>query len=476
MKLHKSLVYLIVCLTLACTAACIEDGYTTAPSDQPRFSTDTLSLGTIFTDEPSPTSRFTVHNPYGKQLSVSDISLSGKDASCFRINVDGLSGTSFHDIDIRAKDSIYVLVEATLPPSEAVAPTLYEASLNFTTNGVTRSVVLAANGQNVVRLRAELITEDVTLDSPLPYQIFDSLTVAEGARLTIPAGARLCFHDKAALIVRGTLKCEGVPERPIVFEGDRQGNVVSDISFDIMSRQWVGVYIAPESTANYLTETIIRNTTVGLIIEGNPEADYSAEPQLRLHNCRLTNSGGLVLEAYHSAVEAVGCEFSEAADGLVYLQGGRHNFALCTFANYYLFSAISGAAIQMAHLGTADTDDGSGLPALEATFTNSIIYGLGAEIAPADIEGASVTFNTCLFRSEGNDDANFINCLWGEDPLFYTEREEYIFDYRLRPDSPAAFAADPALIPSTAQFDFYGLSRTPPTAIGAYVFENDSHN
>lgn len=471
MKYHKFLLYIVVALILGSAAACIEDGFTTSPSDQPRFSTDTLSLGTIFTDEPSATSRFTVHNPYSKQLSVSDISISGPAASCFRINVDGLSGTDFHDVDIRAKDSIFVLVEATLPPSDAIAPQLYEASLNFTTNGVTRSVVLSARGQNVVRLRAELIDADTALGSPLPYQIFDSLTVAEGARLTIPAGARLCFHDKASLIVRGTLICEGVPGSPVVFEGDRQGNVVGDVSFDIMSRQWQGVYFGPESSGNYLTETIIRNTSEGVIADGNPEADYSAEPQLRLHNCRLTNSGALVLEAYHTSIEAIGCEFSEAAEGLVYLQGGRHNFALCTFANYYLFSAISGAAIQMAHLGNADTDDGSGLPALEASFTNSIIYGLGADIAPTDIAGAAVTFDTCLFRSEGEDDANFISCLWGEDPLYYTVREDYIFDYRLRPDSPAAFAADASLIPPAAEFDFYGLSRTPPTALGAYVFE-----
>lgn len=471
MKLHKLLIYFITALILACAAACIEDGFTTAPSDQPRFSTDTLSLGTIFTDEPSATSRFTVHNPYGKQLSISEISLSGPYAANFRVNVDGLSGQSFHDVDIRAKDSIFVMVEATLPPTEAIAPALYEASLNFKTNGVTRSVVLTARGQNVVRLHEEIITEDATFDSPLPYQIFDSLTVAEGAVLTIPSGARLCFHDKAQLIVRGTLRCEGTTGNPVVFEGDRQGNVVGDISFDIMSRQWEGVYFAPSSTDNYLTETVIRNTSSGVYVDGNPEADYTAAPQIELHNCRLTNSGMLVLEAVHTTVAAVGCEFSEGGDGLVYLQGGSHSFAQCTFANYYLFSAISGAAIQLTHLGTAETDDGSGLPYLKASFTNSIIYGLGADLAPADIAGLDVMFDTCLLRSNGEDDSNFINCLWDEDPLFYTEREEYIFDYRLRPDSPAAFAANPELIPTSAEYDFYGLSRTPPTALGAYVFE-----
>ena len=38
-------------------------------------------------------------------------------------------------------------------------------------------------------------------------------------------------------------------------------------------------------------------------------------------------------------------------------------------------------------------------------------------------------------------------------------REEYIFDYRLKPESPAIAAGDPALLPSSATTDRYGLSR-----------------
>ena len=74
---------------------CIEDGYTTSPSDQPVFSVDTLSIGTVFTDEPTPTHRFVVRNPHAKQLEIAEISVSGTDAGCFRLNVDGISGSRF---------------------------------------------------------------------------------------------------------------------------------------------------------------------------------------------------------------------------------------------------------------------------------------------------------------------------------------------------------------------------------------------
>lgn len=445
---------------------CIEDGYTTSPSDQPVFSVDTLSIGTVFTDEPTPTHRFVVRNPHAKQLEIAEISVSGTDAGCFRLNVDGISGSRFQGVDIRGKDSIYVFVEATLPPGKDALCT-YKASIDFTTNGVHRSVPVVAQGQNVKRLKAMTIDADTRFDSTLPYQIYDSLVVAPGATLTLGPGARLCFHDKAMLVVRGTLVAEGTAEAPVIMGGDRTGNVVGDISFDIMSRQWTGVFFTKTSKANRLSHVLLQNTTQGVMIDGDPEADYSTLPQLDLINTRLRNSGGMVLEAYHSDIRAVGCEFAEAADGLVYLQGGKHSFTHCTFANYYLFSAIGGPSVQFAHVSADEKtglDDGSGLPYTSASFVNCIIYGNGTDLSHGDLKGTSINFRKCLLKSKGSDDDNFITCIWESDPLYYTERSEYIFDYRLRPESPAIAAGDP----TDAGPDWYGQPRT--TDLGAYVY------
>ena len=156
-------IYLLIALIIA-LAGCIEDGFTTSPSDQPLFSVDTLKLGTVFTDEVTTTHRFTVRNPHSKQISISEISLSGDAADYFRLNVDGISGHRFNNVEIRSKDSIYVFVEATLP--EGSKPLSYfEAKVNFTTNGVTSDVVITAAGQNVNRLRAVTLTEDTHFDS-----------------------------------------------------------------------------------------------------------------------------------------------------------------------------------------------------------------------------------------------------------------------------------------------------------------------
>ena len=105
------------------------------------FSVDTLKIGTVFTDQVTPTHRFTVRNPHSKQLSISDINLSGPAADCFRLNVDGIAGKRFNAVDIRGKDSIFVFVEATFP--EGAKPmTDYEAKVDFTTNGITKALSL----------------------------------------------------------------------------------------------------------------------------------------------------------------------------------------------------------------------------------------------------------------------------------------------------------------------------------------------
>ena len=74
-------------------------------------------------------------------------------------------------------------------------------------------------------------------------------------------------------------------------------------------------------------------------------------------------------------------------------------------------------------------------------------------------------------RSAGTDDDHFLNILWDTDPLFLTDRQAYLFDYRLSPDSPALMTSDPTATPSGAQplpaTDFYGAPRTSPAAIGA---------
>lgn len=465
----KSLRHILILLAAAIAMtlpSCIEDGFTTSPSDLPSFSVDTLDMGEIFTEQVSTTHRFTVYNRADKGLCISRISLSGENAPLFRLNVDGFSGTEFSNVEIRAKDSIIVLVSTTLPPNGRNVPVEITASLDFLTNGVSESVVLAARGRDVTRLRALTIDTDTRLTAEKPYQIYDSLVVAPGATLTIDPGAELFFHDGAMMVVRGTLKAVGTPGNEIQMAGDRTGNVAADISFDIMSRQWLGLFFTSTSRDNRLDYVHLRNTWQGVTIDGT---DAPGQVSLTMVNSRLRNSGMHALEVHHANVNAYGCEIAEAADGSVLLHGGSHVFSHCTLANYYLFSALGGPILAFEHVN-AKSDDLSGLPFTSASITNSIIYGNGADISHGDLTGMDIILDHCLLKSNGTDDDNFLSCLWDSDPLFYTVREDYYFDYRLRDESPAIGAADPALTAPEAATDRYGLPRGAVPDIGAYVY------
>ncbi|MCI5978488.1 MAG: hypothetical protein MRZ32_06090 [Bacteroidales bacterium] len=472
MKILRYFLLLMAAVTMAAGfTACINDDISTSPSDQPTFSVDTLKMGTVFTEDVTVTHKFTVRNRNDKGINISDIRLSGPNADLFRLNVDGLAGKTFQNVEIRANDSIYVFVEATLPANGGTTPQTVNATVDFLTNGVTSHVVLRADGQDVTRLRALTITEDTHLTKGRPYQIFDSLVVAEGRTLTLDPGADLRFHDGATFIVRGTLICNGTLRDPVSIAGDRTGNVITDITFDLMSRQWNGLQFTVSSHGNRMVHTHLRNTWYGVIVSGDGKPSADGAPKLWLQNTRLRNSGDLVLEVYDADVQAYGCEFAEAANGVVRLQGGSHIFNHCTFANYYLFSAIGGAALTLEHL-SPENDAETGTPYTKALISNSIIYGLGPDISPGDLLGTEVTLNHCLLRSNGTDDDNFIACLWDKDPLYYTVREDYIFDYRVKPESPAIGAGDPALTLPDAAVDAYGLTRstTAPT-LGAYVYQ-----
>lgn len=461
----KNILYIsLICLALL-PISCIEDSISTSPSDQPVFSVDTLDLGTLFTTQASPTFSFVVYNKHDKVMNISDISM--RDGSVFRVNVDGVAGKRFANVEIRPNDSIFVFVEATLPPSSQAMPLTVSDYLDFVTNGVTKSVVISANGQDVKQLKGLVVENDTTLDASLPYQIFDSLIVKPGATLTLTEGVKLHFHDKAYLSVSGTLRSMGTAENPVEMLGDRIDNVVGAIPFDLMASQWDGVQFLPGSKDNYLQYTCIRNTVNGVIVDSL--GVDSVRPGVIFVNCRLRNSAGYALIAVHSYVEAIGCEIADAAAGVVGLYGGRNFFNHCTFANYYLFTAIGGPTIALNYIFPED-EDGSDMPLMTARFTNSIIYdGLGRQdLSHGDLTGADVIFDHCLLKSEGSDDDNFINCLWDTDPLFNTVRNDYIFDYRLQDDSPAIDAADPALTDSRTIFDWYNIPRV--ASLGAYQF------
>lgn len=450
------------------TSSCIKDDFTTSQTDLLTFSRDTVSFDTVFTDLGTPTARLLVYNKAKKSINISEIKIEGEEKR-FRLNVDGMAGDCFRDVEIRGGDSIYVFVECFIKETEnSNKPALVEDKLQFVTNGVTQSILLEAWGRNVKRLRNHRITTDTHLTAEMPYVIFDSLVVDKGVTLTVDAGTQLLFHDKASLTVYGCLQAIGQQGNPIDFRGDRLDNVLPDTPYDILAGQWGGVTFKSESYDNRMEFVNMRSTSFGVVVDSCAHTD---QQKLLLLNSWLHNSQGNVLRSKYARVDAYGCCFSEAADNVVSLTGGVHNFVHCTIANYYLFASNYEPLLGLYHC-LPDKSLSEEQPLMTANFENCIIYGMQGDINEGDLTGSNVFLRNVLLGAQGSDDDNFISCIWGMDPLFYTVREDYIFNYRLRTESPAIAAGNPDFITHLCSFDMDGhnrLSNGNPD-LGAFVF------
>lgn len=444
----KKLLWILA--VLAVLTSCIEDSFDTSPSAQPRFSEEeALDMGVQFTENPSPTVELKIYNPNSKLINLSHVRL--ESGEYFRMNVDGRSGSEFRNVEIRPRDSIYVFIECTLPQISGTEAQELTDRLLVTTNGVEQSLLIKALAQNVIRHRDETIETSARLDPSLPHIVYDTLRVASGATLTLPAGTSLLFHDKGALVVEGNLVCEGTSEAPVIMMGDRTGNVVADISYDVMSNQWEGVRFGRSSTGNRLDHTQILNTCNGVTVDSLAE--------LTLLNSRLYNSGSIQLTALGgSKVEAYGCEISNASSALLMLQGGEFVFDRCTLANWYLFTWPDLAIVEFAD--AANTS---------ASFANSIIYGRDTPICDYEnVEEVDIWFRRCLFSVSGSDDARYLECIWESDPKLSYSLTEYTFDYTPAADSPALNAAVEAYdSPALPSVDSRGVVRG--LTLGAYA-------
>ena len=461
---------LIIALLLPLTiilAGCINDEFTTSPNDVLTFSVDTVAFDTVITGDGTPTKQFVVYNRSKKQINISSIRVAGESEGHFFLNVDGTKGEVINDIEIRGEDSIFVFVESRLDPTGKIEPIEIKDHIEFVTNGVTQRVGLHAWAQDAIIFKNLVLTEDTKLMAGIPYIVYDTLLVSPGVTLTLEPGSQLLFHDKAVLRVQGRLHAVGTQQQPINLRGDRLDHVVGEIDWDIMSGQWDGIVIDHGSYGNEMAYVYMRSTTNGInIVSGDP-----VKPSLHILNSVLHNATNNVMTVLNAWIEAEGTEFSDAGNDVIQLTGGRLRLNNCTLANFYLFNAIKGPLIELARLN--EFEGAASVIELEGDFNNCIFYGNCDELNAGDLSGTNVYLRYCLIKNKGSDDANFINCVWGADPKFYLERDKYIFDYRLKPESDAIGKGNRALTPDKARYDRYGNDRFAAgdyIDLGAYVF------
>ena len=161
----------IICFALISVSSCRKD-FSTVPSfGNLEFSKDTVFLDTVFTNIGSATYNLKVYNRGSKSITIPKIALENGTTSNYRLNVDGIPGKEFNDIDILANDSVYVFIETTIDANNIANP-LYTDRILFDNGTNQQDVDLVTLVQDAVFIFPErdvlsMEIENLTLDNEI---------------------------------------------------------------------------------------------------------------------------------------------------------------------------------------------------------------------------------------------------------------------------------------------------------------------
>lgn len=483
MKYIYYLFLLFVCTSVfyACND---DDNFSTSNSLRLEFSTDTVRFDTVFTTIGSATKRLMVYNRNSDALRLSSVDLVSGGKKGFRINVDGIIGNSVSDVEILARDSMYVFVEVTVDPLGRDNPLMITDSIRFRFNGVTQYVVLEAVGQDVTLWKGKTMSKDTTLTSKRPFLIYDGLTIDKGATLTIEEGVTMYFHGGSKLQVNGTINAVGTIARPIVMRGDRTDNLFETpkVPYDRVHGQWDGIYVASDSYNNRFENVRIRNGVYGIMFSKSTPDQTKAT----ILNTMIQNTSKEGILAVNAKMIIANSLVANSGKSSVRVIGGNYSFIQNTIVNYMssYWGFLRDAALVVSNTGIDGDLNSVSYPLTSALFANTIVAGSSASELRLS-QSANYAFNyqfvNCLIRNNGSDDEHFKNIVWGVDPRFRyiysvdTAKENpdnyYYYNFELTADSPArnkgarAYAVEYPL-------DIRGVSRLSANApdIGCYQY------
>lgn len=351
-----------------------DDSFSTSPSHQLSFETDTLSLDTVFSTIPSPHKQFKVYNNSGDGLRIVSAKLERGNQSGFRVNVNGsylgaVDGYQVQDMELRKGDSLRVFVELTSVMNQYNTPQLVSDNLVFTLeSGVQQKVNLNAWSWDALLMRDVTIYKDSTLSNidGKPIVVYGNITVDTLATVTIAPGTTIYFHSNAGIHVNGTLKAKGAQDNEITLRCDRLDRMVSNLTYDNNPGQWGGIYLAPCSYDNEVEYVDIHAGTTAIECDSSLDA---TRQKLTVSHSTLHNMKEWGINAKSSNVKITNSQISNALAGCLRFTGGNIDVDYSTIVQYYPFDANRGAALYF-----TNASDTTYCP-LNMNVRNSIIKG-----------------------------------------------------------------------------------------------------
>ena len=308
--------------------SCRKDSFITSGDARVTITADTLKYDTVFVSTGSTYRTFKIINENNQKLRLSSLKLMGGAASVYKINVDGIPGTQFSNLEIEGNDSLYVFAQVNVNPGTANLPFILRDSIEISFNGNKRLVQLEAWGQNAHFFRNKVIAANETWNNDLPYVILGSLLINTNQTLTINKGCRIYVHADAPILVNGTILVNGLKDTAnrVYFQGDRLDEPYKDYP-----ASWPGIFFQPSSKDNVFTYAVIKNAYQAIGLQDLPP---NANPKLTLNECVIDNAYDAGIISINSSVRARNCLISNCGKNLFLVKGGDYQFTHCTVATY----------------------------------------------------------------------------------------------------------------------------------------------
>jgi hypothetical protein len=399
------------------------------------LSEDTLKFDTVFTTAGSVTQFFLIKNQSRNTLRINNIQLMGGNTSSFRMNVDGLPGTRFSELEIEGNDSLYVFVSVNVNPNTDQLPFIIRDSIQINSNGTVRYQQLEAWGQNARYIRGQYITENTLWDKELPYVILGGVLVDTFATLEIEPGTRIYLNADAPMIIDGTLIAKGTKKDSIVFQGNRL-----DEPYRNFPGSWPGIIFRESSKNNLIEYAFIKNAYQGIIADQHK----SSVPKITVNNTIIDNIFDIGVLGVNSRFVFNNCQITNCGNNIALIYGGNYSFTHCTVSSVSNNYISHKTPVLTATNFIKQNNQILSAP-LNADFTNCILWGSEGLVENEIVlekEGngpVTIQFDHVLFRAK-TDPPNtlFTNVIRNENPLYDSiDVSNNYFDFRLKKTSPA---------------------------------------
>jgi hypothetical protein len=371
--------------------------------------------------------------------------------------VDGMAGQEFENIEMLAKDSMYIFVAVTADVA-AANPTdfLYTDQILFGDGINQQKVELVTliqdayfiypgriqnpdesytydslnlgmdNEGNPITIRGRFLEDnnptngnELIWNNSKPYVVYGYAAVPPNETLEVQAGARIHFHAESGLIVanNASLNVEGTLQNQVIFEGDRL-----EPDFAEVPGQWGTIWLTQGSTNNQLSNLTIKNATVGLLVTGN---DGTSSPTLSIENTQIYNCSNVGLLARTGNIEGRNVVINNCGQtSLACTNGGSYDFTHCTFANYW--SSPSQTCLVMNNEDIIVDNITTPTLLTNTNFKNCIFYGSSNLSIKLTKKGGvfNYSFKNCLIKFinsnnlinnelyDFSNNSNYIDCIY----------------------------------------------------------------